>query len=164
MSYKRIKKPRDSGFVSDSSVLDYHGDVKPKTRPTAKVSWKDELMPGARSPSDKYDQDHFASTPLSQNEPESNITHRRKSGRLNAIDMNEGTRDLGDKKSQSHIKPATFDGTGSWLDYRSHFDACAMLNNWGEREKGLYLAVSLRGQAQGVLGNLPYAQKHDYAL
>lgn len=49
-------------------------------------------------------------------------------------------------------------------DYRSHFDACAMLDNWNEREKGLYLAVSLRGQAQGVLGNLPYAQKHDYAL
>lgn len=39
-----------------------------------------------------------------------------------------------------------------------------MLNNWNEREKGLYLAVSLKGQAQGVLGNLPYAQKHDYAL
>lgn len=39
------KKPRDSGFVSDSSVIDYHGDVKPKTRPTAKVSWQDELMP-----------------------------------------------------------------------------------------------------------------------
>lgn len=154
------KKPRDSGFVSDSSVIDSHGDVKPKTRSTAKVSWKDELMPGARSPYDKYDQDHFASTPLSQNEPESNITHRRKSGRLN--DMNEDTRYLGDKKS--HNKPATFDGTGSWLEYRSHFDACAMLNKWKEREKGLFLAVSLRGQAQCVLGNLPYAQKHDYAL
>lgn len=73
-------------------------------------------------------------TPLSQNEPESNITHRRKSGRLNAVDENEDTRDLGDKKSQSYIKPATFDGTGSWFDFRSHFDACAMLNNWKERE------------------------------
>lgn len=117
------KKPRDSGFVSDSSVIDYHGDVKPKTLPTAKVSWKDELIPGSRSPYDKYDQDHFASTPLSQNEPESNITHRRKSGRLNADDVNEGTRALRDKKSGSYIKLTTFDGTESWLDYRSHFDA-----------------------------------------
>lgn len=77
--------------MSDSSVIDYHGDVKPKTRPTAKVSWQDELMPGARSSYDKYDQDHFASTPLSQNEPESNITHRRKSGRFNAADENKNT-------------------------------------------------------------------------
>lgn len=38
--------------------------------------------------------------PLSQNEPESNITHGRKYGRLN--DVNEGTRDLGDK-SLSHL-------------------------------------------------------------
>lgn len=95
-------------------------------------------MPGARSPYDKYDQDHFASTTSSQNEPKSNITHRRTSGRLNAVD-------------------AIFDDTGSWLDYLSHFDACAMLDNLKEREKGLYLAVSLRGPAQGVLGNLPYA-------
>ena len=26
-----------------------------------------------------------------------------------------------------NIKPATYDGTSSWQDYRSHFDACAML-------------------------------------
>ncbi|XP_062579100.1 uncharacterized protein LOC134241021 [Saccostrea cucullata] len=39
-----------------------------------------------------------------------------------------------------------------------------MLNKWTELEKGLYLAVSLRGQAQGVLGNLPNTHKHDYVL
>lgn len=103
MSQKRIIKPGDSGFVSNSSVIDYHGDIKPKTRPTAIVLLKDKLTPGSRSPPDKYDQDHFASTPLSQNEPESSITHRRKSGRLNTVDVNEGTRDLKDKKSHSHI-------------------------------------------------------------
>ena len=52
------------------------------------------------------------------------------------------------------VKPATFDGTGSWLDYRAHFDAVAEINRWSQTEKGLYLAVSLRGQAQGVFGNL----------
>ena len=39
-----------------------------------------------------------------------------------------------------------------------------MLNRWTEREKGLYLAVSLRGEAQGVLGNLSSTHQHDYTL
>ena len=59
------------------------------------------------------------------------------------------------------VKPATFDGTGSWLDYRAHFDAVAEINRWSQTEKGLYLAVSLRGQAQGVFGNLS-TQSKDY--
>ena len=51
-------------------------------------------------------------------------------------------------KGKSMIKPATYDGKGPWLDYKSHFDVCAKINNWTDTEKGLYLAVSLRGQAQ----------------
>ena len=58
------------------------------------------------------------------------------------------------EKSGTKVKPATYDGTGHWKDYKAHFDACAELNKWTEKEKGLYLAVSLRGQAQGVFGNL----------
>ena len=58
------------------------------------------------------------------------------------------------EKSGGKVKPATYDGTGHWKDYKAHFDACAELNKWTEKEKGLYLAVSLRGQAQGVFGNL----------
>ena len=60
------------------------------------------------------------------------------------------------------VKAATFDGTGSWKDYRAHFDAVAELNGWSTVEKGLYLAVSLRGQAQGVFGNIS-TQSRDYA-
>ena len=59
------------------------------------------------------------------------------------------------------VKPATFDGTGSWLDYKAHFDAVAEINGWNQTEKGLYLAVSLRGQAQGVFGNISTKSK-DY--
>ena len=59
------------------------------------------------------------------------------------------------KKSGFITKPATFDGSTSWIDYRSHFDMCSELNNWTVKQKGLYLGVSLRGLAQGVLGNLP---------
>ena len=52
------------------------------------------------------------------------------------------------------MKPATYDGTGSWKDYKAHFGACARINKWNEEEKCLYLSVSMRGQAQGILGNL----------
>jgi hypothetical protein len=60
------------------------------------------------------------------------------------------------------VKAATYDGTSSWLDYKSHFDACSRINQWSENEKGLYLAVALRGQAQGILGNLPIDKQQDY--
>ena len=52
------------------------------------------------------------------------------------------------------IKPATFDGSGNWLDYTAHFEVCTELNGWTEKKRGLYLAVSLRGKAQGVFENL----------
>ena len=55
-------------------------------------------------------------------------------------------------KSSSLIKPATYDGNSPWLDHKSHFDVCAKINCWTDTEKGLCLAVSLRVQAQGVLG------------
>jgi len=54
------------------------------------------------------------------------------------------------------VKPESYDGKGPWIDYKSQFDACS------QKEKGLYLAVSLRGQAQGVLGNLPLELRKDY--
>ena len=41
------------------------------------------------------------------------------------------------------------------------FEGCAQLNGWTDQEKGLYLAVSLRGQAQGVFGNIA-KRSHDY--
>lgn len=55
------------------------------------------------------------------------------------------------KTPQILIKAATYDGTTSWLDYNSHFEACAGSENWSEEENALYLAVPLRGQAQSVL-------------
>lgn len=54
------------------------------------------------------------------------------------------------------MKAATYDGQSSWRDYRAHFETCAEINQWDYNDKGLYLAVSLRGQAQGVLGNLAH--------
>ena len=53
------------------------------------------------------------------------------------------------------MKPATYDGKSTWLDYKSHLEACATLGHWSEEDKAMYLAVSLRGQAQFVFGDLP---------
>jgi hypothetical protein len=39
--------------------------------------------------------------------------------------------DKNDKKIKSYnrrIKLANYDGTGEWRDYKSHFDACAAIN------------------------------------
>ena len=59
------------------------------------------------------------------------------------------------------VKAATYDGITSWINYRAHFEACADINGWTIMEKGQYLAVSLRGQAQGVFGNLS-SNSRDY--
>ncbi|CAG2255526.1 unnamed protein product [Mytilus edulis] len=39
-------------------------------------------------------------------------------------------------KSKNIIKPATYDGQGSFIDYKSHFDACSSINGWTETESG----------------------------
>jgi hypothetical protein len=57
----------------------------------------------------------------------------------------------------ARVKAAT-----SWLDYKSHFDACSRINQWSENEKGLYVAVALRGQPQGILVDLPMDKQQDY--
>ncbi|KAH3748126.1 hypothetical protein DPMN_182563 [Dreissena polymorpha] len=80
------------------------------------------------------------------------VTHRRHKNK--PIDMPEKDFLNERKRSYNSIKPATYDGSGSWHDYRAHFEACAKINEWTEEQKGLYLSVSLRGQAQGVFGNL----------
>jgi hypothetical protein len=63
--------------------------------------------------------------------------------------------------SRQIIKPATFDGSGPWNDY-ALFEACAELSAWNYNQRGLYLAVSLLRNAQGVLGNMPKGTKPDY--
>ena len=70
--------------------------------------------------------------------------------------------DMQPKPTGVHMKPATYDGTIAWQDYHSHFEACADLNGWTERAMGTYLAVSLRGNALGVLGNLPRGRTPEY--
>jgi hypothetical protein len=62
------------------------------------------------------------------------------------------------------VKSDKFDGSTSWVNFKSHFKICAELNGWTLTEKGMYLAVALRGQAQSILGNLPTEDRCNYTL
>ena len=66
------------------------------------------------------------------------------------------------EQRRQFVKPSTFDGNTPWSDFKSHFEVCSELNGWTLNEKGMYLAVSLRGGAQGVLGILASYQRRDY--
>ncbi|CAG2187017.1 unnamed protein product [Mytilus edulis] len=67
-----------------------------------------------------------------------------------------------EKNTRREIKPANYDGSGEWVDFKSHFEACAIINNWDEYEQGLYLAAALRRHAQSVFGDLPTDKKMIY--
>lgn len=59
-------------------------------------------------------------------------------------------------------KPSTYDGLTPWNNHLVHFETCADANNWTEAEKGMQLAISLRGQAQGALSNMPAEDRRNY--
>ena len=66
-----------------------------------------------------------------------------------SLEAKQATKSLGFK-----IKLATYDGSSNWKDYKARFETCATQNNWSNEDKCLHLAVVLRGQAQGVSGNV----------
>lgn len=68
----------------------------------------------------------------------------------------------GQTENKITIKPATYDGSSSWLDYKCHFESCVNVNGWSEEKKGLFLALSLRSQAHAVLSDLPSESRQHY--
>ena len=85
------------------------------------------------------------------------VTKRKHQGKVDDLGTASGgsrDRPSDGKRLGTMMKRATYAGSGPWLDYKAHFEACAKLNGWSDEQKGLYLSVSLRGQAQGVFGNL----------
>ncbi|CAG2238400.1 unnamed protein product [Mytilus edulis] len=148
----------DLDFGTGSNILQStHVGVGAKTKvmPRPEIHNKDipdsvKLMPEMRTYSDSVLEKNF-------------VTERRNKDMPKLQDEIRAYRgDNSIHKNKNIIKPATFDGQGSWIDYKSHFEACSSINGWTDTEKGLYLAVSLRGQAQGVLGNLPTDKRQTF--
>ncbi|VDI53879.1 Hypothetical predicted protein [Mytilus galloprovincialis] len=146
----------DPDFGTGSNILQSSnvgkGAAKSKVMPRPAIPDKHipasiKLAPEMKNYSDSVFETNFVTERLKKNLP-------KPQDKLGAY--------RGDNKSKNIIKPATFDGQGSWIDYKSHFEACSSINGWTDTEKGLYLAVSLRGQAQGVLGNLPTDKRQTF--
>ena len=60
------------------------------------------------------------------------------------------------------VMPDQFNGNGSWPEFISHFEICADLNEWSNRQKAQYLSVSLRGAACQLLRTLTPAKRLNY--
>ena len=60
------------------------------------------------------------------------------------------------------VMPDQFNGNGSWPEFISHFEICAELNEWNNRQKAQYLSVSLRGPACQLLRTLNPARRVNY--
>ena len=50
--------------------------------------------------------------------------------------------------------PADYDGTQSLRDCLKQFERCSVVNGWGKEEAAVFLAASLRGEAQKMLNGM----------
>ena len=66
------------------------------------------------------------------------------------------------RPSKSRLTPPTYDGKGAWLDYKVQFETVATLQAWSQGEMAAHLVASLRGPAQGILGDMEGWQIGDY--
>lgn len=65
-----------------------------------------------------------------------------------------GTRNRGHFEVRKPVvMPELYDGRNPFSDYLAHFEIIGRINDWSENEKGTYLAASLRGTAQQILGD-----------
>ena len=69
----------------------------------------------------------------------------------------------GDSEQKRPVqKPPLFDGKSQWEPYIAQFQTVAGMNQWNDKQKGNYLAPSLKGSALSLLGNLPTDTCQDY--
>ena len=61
-----------------------------------------------------------------------------------------------------HMKPQTYNGDENWESYLDHFELCAKLGRWSYQDRVLYLAASLRGNAQVYYMTLMPAERSSY--
>ncbi|XP_069125562.1 uncharacterized protein DDB_G0283697-like [Argopecten irradians] len=65
-------------------------------------------------------------------------------------------------KSNTRLKPQTYNGSEDFEEYLSQYEIIAQINNWDYKEKSLYLAGSLSGSARTVLTELSTQDRQDY--
>ncbi|XP_028513771.1 uncharacterized protein LOC114574680 [Exaiptasia diaphana] len=61
------------------------------------------------------------------------------------------------------VKPSTYNGSTPSEDYLAQFELVAEINKWSMASKATYLAVSLTGSAQAVLGDLAPEARRDFS-
>ena len=69
---------------------------------------------------------------------------------------------LPQQKEKPRVRPSLYNGSTLWEDYHAQFELVAEINGWDRRTKAAYLAVSLSGPAQAVLGDLDKTQRTSY--
>ena len=65
-------------------------------------------------------------------------------------------------QEKSKIKPQSYDGKEDLEEYLTQFELIAELNNWTYKNKSLYLASSLTGDARGLLNELNENDRRDF--
>ena len=60
------------------------------------------------------------------------------------------------------MKPQTFNGT-DFDDFISQYEMTCEINGWQYKEKSLYLATCLTGEARSLLNELDHEGKRDYS-
>ena len=64
--------------------------------------------------------------------------------------------------TQLRMKPQNFCGTTDFDEFLSQFEITCEINNWQYREKSLYLANCLTGDARSILSELDHEGRRDY--
>ena len=67
------------------------------------------------------------------------------------------------QQEKPRVRPSAYNGSSSWEDYKAQFELVSDINRWDRRAKAAYLAVSLSGPAQAVLGDLDKTQRTSYS-
>ena len=60
--------------------------------------------------------------------------------------------------------PADYDGTQSLRDYLKQFERCSVVDGWSNEEAAVFLATSLREEAQKVLNGLSDSNCLNYKI
>lgn len=66
--------------------------------------------------------------------------------------------------SNFKMKPQIFSGSSDFDEFLSQFEITCEINNWQYKEKSLYLANCLSGEARSLLNELDYDGRRDYKI